>query len=297
MTKDKLVLRPRRWYAWETVPGERPESALRPCTPAFVTEVTALKTGKGVLRVGFVVALRPVAAERRMVELRVVLHRDDHLIGTFLDASGHERTAIVREVELPWLAHYATEFWSRFPPASFERHGTGFSAEGCDAQSYLNEAFGDDEDSVLHGTTAVSFGVRPHKMPKATAAVRLDRAFSEFDSYLIRRGFTPQRTEDRWFVHFESGRLLMRRSWTGFLIYEVAFEERGATLLATDARINRNPKQYGGTDDEDDKRMILELIDELLLGLPAQFPAQGGIAASGHQAIAARSAAEKAAFR
>lgn len=95
----------------------------------------AAQTGKGVLRLGFVSALRPVAVERRTVDLRVVLHRDDHLIGTFLNAAGHQRTAIVREVDVPWLAHYATEFWSRFPPSRFERHGTGFSAEGYDAQA------------------------------------------------------------------------------------------------------------------------------------------------------------------
>ncbi|GGC67480.1 hypothetical protein GCM10011504_51800 [Siccirubricoccus deserti] len=292
-----MVLHPRRWYAFQTIPGERPDSAFRPCTPAFITEVTPLKSGKGVLRLGFVAALCPVAAERRTLDLRVVLHRADYLIGTFLDAGGCERTAIFREVDLPWLAHYATEFWSRFPPSSLEHEGIGFAIETWDAQTYLNEAFGPDENHVLNGTTAASFGVKLHKMPKATAVIRLDRSFSEFDSYLIRRGVTPRQMEDRWFIYFESGRLLMRRSWTGLLIYEVVLEERGASLWARDARANRNPKQYGGTDDEDDKRMILNLIDELLLGLPARVPVQEGLLSPDWQAIAARSTASKAAFQ
>jgi hypothetical protein len=88
----------------------------------------------------------------------------------------------------------------------------------------------------------------------------------------------------------------MRLSWTGFLIYEVTFEECAAALRATSARINRNPKQYGGTDDEYDTRMIAFLIEALLLGLPAPFPVQEELSPD-QQAIAAWSVAGKAGFQ
>jgi hypothetical protein len=70
------------------VPGPRPREARRTGderdTPHPHTRplVTPLKTGKGILRVGFVAALHPVAARRMLVGLRVVLRRADHLIGT-----------------------------------------------------------------------------------------------------------------------------------------------------------------------------------------------------------------------
>jgi hypothetical protein len=92
--------------------------------------VTPLKSGKGVLRLSFIAALYPAASRRRTVDLRVAIRRPDHLVGTFLDADRQVRTAVVREVDLPWLALYCPEFRHRFPPEYFVLHGIGFSTKG-----------------------------------------------------------------------------------------------------------------------------------------------------------------------
>lgn len=290
---EKFSVAPRRWYAWQTTPGDDEAAGLRPCTPFFITGVMPLKTGKGVLRLSGIAALYPTAARHLRVDLRVALHQPDHLVGTFVDASGRVQTAIVREVDFRWLTLYCPEFWYRFPPSRFVLHEMGFSTKVDDAQTYLRAAFGADEDRVLRGATEASFKSKLQKMPKQSLTLRLDRPFSEFDSILLRRGFVPRQMEDKWFIYCKDDRLLMRRSWTGMLIYEVSLEEHGAAVVATEARVNRNPKQYGCTDDDHDRRMVHWLIDTLLLGIPSDFPSSQGLSPE-QQAIEAWAVAGKA---
>ncbi len=293
MPASKLTLTSRRWYTWQALSGDESEALFRPCTPIFATDVEPLKTGKGILRVSFVAALRPVAPVRRTVNIRIAFHRADHLIGTLRDADGDEHTVVVREPDFAWLEHYCTEFWFRFPPSHFERSELGFTSKVEDAQTYLSEAFGADEERILAGTTPTSFGAPRPPMPDRHTVIRLDIPFSPFDSFLIRRGFRPEQMEEKWFIYFHDGKLWMRRSWTGLIIYEIAFEERGDSLLATSARVNRDPEQYKETDDERDRGMIFYLIRRILLGLPAAYPVADGLSPE-QAALSAWSMAGKA---
>jgi hypothetical protein len=74
--------------------------------------------------------------------------------------------------------------------------------------------------------------------------------------------------EDKWFVYWKDDCLYFHRSWTGFCIYIVRFVCDDIGGKAAVATVNRDPDQYGGTDDEYDRRMIAYLIDVLLLRRP-----------------------------
>ncbi len=273
MPEGRFVLRPGRWYAWQSIPGPRPEAPSWSSTPAFVTVATPLKTGKRILRLGFVAALRPVAAKPVEVDLRVAVHHGDHLVGTYRDAAGRDRTGIVREVDFAWLAEHCGEFHARFPPNHFLHDLTFFPAgatEGirdsiADAHEYLRRAFGGTAESVLSGAAEADHGAERLPMPARKSLIMLDRAYSPLDSYLIRRGFRPGEMEDKWFVYFKDSGLFLRRSWTGRLIYHVAFQERGDALYASHAHANRDPEQWPNGSDEHDRGDIFALIDILLL--------------------------------
>ena len=112
-------------------------------------------------------------------------------------------------------------------------------------------------------------------MPARRSTFSLDQTYSPFDSWMIARGFVPMVMEEKWFVYMEGGRLLFRRSWTGILIYDVEATWRGDHLYLGQVRVNRDPEQYGETDDEYDRRLLAYLIVVVLLGEHVPFPTKG----------------------
>jgi hypothetical protein len=72
--------------------------------------------------------------------------------------------------------------------------------------------------------------------------------------------------EEKWFVFVEGDTLHAHRSWTGVCIFQVSFSRAGEGYVADDALVNRDAREYGGTDVAQDARLLASLIDELLVG-------------------------------
>lgn len=106
-------------------------------------------------------------------------------------------------------------------------------------------------------------------------SVRLDvqRTYTAAEMSKIRGGLIPEEMEDKWFVFYEGDTLYLHRSWTGFCIYQACFERRGEEYALVEAWASRDPEQYQASDDAHDARLLLYLIDVLLLGKYAPFPA------------------------
>ncbi len=92
---------------------------------------------------------------------------------------------------------------------------------------------------------------------------------------MIRRGVIPAQMEDKWFIYWDDGELFFHRSWTGCCVYVVKFQTDNDGYKAVEARVNRDPLQYGETNDGKDKAMILFLIDVVLLHRAHDFPGSG----------------------
>jgi len=289
-----LAITAGRWWGWQEIPLRH---AGWGASPVFVTDVAPLGTGKGMLRLGFVQAMHPRAAVRRSVTLRVLRRTPTHVAGCLADLDGERRTALLCPADFGWISACCPLLWRCRPPAVPTLMIDGVPVPGPDAAAYLAATLGRNEAEVLAGAAAARFGVRPPPPPAArTASLALGVTYPPFESWLIARGFVPQEMEDKWFIHMEdgdAGRLLFRRSWTGNLIYEVGTEWRGDSLHLVQARVNRDPAQYGQTDDAYDRRLLLFLIDAVLLGGRAQFPAPPGLDAE-QGAIRAWSVAGKA---
>ena len=105
-------------------------------------------------------------------------------------------------------------------------------------------------------------------LPEKRTTIPLGQPYSAEELSLIRQGLVPQRMEDQWFIFHEDDALFFHRSWTGHCIYVVHFHERGDEIRATYADVNRDPEQYGETDDQRDRELVLELIRALLLKRP-----------------------------
>lgn len=55
--------------------------------------------------------------------------------------------------------------------------------------------------------------------------LELQRTFSSPEMERIRFGKVAREMEEKWNIYYEDSRLHMLRSWTGFEVYEVAFDE------------------------------------------------------------------------
>lgn len=113
---------------------------------------------------------------------------------------------------------------------------------------------------------------KTREFPERYSTVRLDRTFSPQELQRLRQGLVPGQMEDKWFLYWQDDALHFHRSWTGICIYIVRFEVDGESCRMTEADVNREPDQYGETNDDYDAAMISYLIDALLLGRDADFP-------------------------
>lgn len=91
----------------------------------------------------------------------------------------------------------------------------------------------------------------------------LGLVFTAQQSALLRMGFVPASQDEKWFSYFADNVLYLHRSWTGICIFKIYFEPHEDGLLATHAEVNREPEQYGETEDEHDILLIRGQMIEL----------------------------------
>ncbi len=119
----------------------------------------------------------------------------------------------------------------------------------------------DGERDVEQAATAAGWNIRP--LPERHTVLRLDFVLSSAEAAAIRKGFIPQVMEEKWFSYYANDTLFQHRSWTGFCIDRVHFVPEGLGLRATHAEVNREPEQYGETDDAADIQRIESMVREL----------------------------------
>ena len=102
-------------------------------------------------------------------------------------------------------------------------------------------------------------------MPERRTTVALDRLYDPAAAKRIRKGWYPAAMEEKLFTWFEEPVLHMQRSWTGFCQYQVTFALQGKRLRAVSAVANRDPRQYLETDDDEDRRRVVAMMDDLFI--------------------------------
>ena len=94
-------------------------------------------------------------------------------------------------------------------------------------------------------------------MPKQHDRFVLTRSFSDEEMDALRLGNVPQAMEDKWFWYMEGSALFAHRSWTGYCIYRIDFQEDHRHVVT----VNRDPKQYSCTSTEEDRKTLNKLLD------------------------------------
>ena len=94
-------------------------------------------------------------------------------------------------------------------------------------------------------------------MPEKNDTFVLTRAFTKEEMDNLRLGNIPQAMEDKWFWYMERSTLWAHRSWTGYCIYRIDFQEDGRHVVT----VNRDPEQYSCTSVKEDRKTLNKLLD------------------------------------
>ena len=125
---------PDRWYGWQMLPGYSGDNASY-FSPIRVSQVTPLKSGKGLLDLEFFNAFYAEGAQGFNVRLGVIARRAEYLIAKIEYADGLQRDAIVTRLSEAWLRRH-TKILELNPP---ERMAESLAQHELDY--YLNCVF------------------------------------------------------------------------------------------------------------------------------------------------------------
>ena len=81
-------------------------------------------------------------------------------------------------------------------------------------------------------------------MPEENLTVPMDLRLTDEQMGTILRGHIPEAMEDHWFMYCGDNHIRYYRSWTGFCIFEAAFEESYSGFKVSSLTINQNPDQF-----------------------------------------------------
>ncbi len=103
------------------------------------------------------------------------------------------------------------------------------------------------------------------------ASMRFEQSYSEGEMDLIRRGYLPERMEEKWFLFFEDDCLYACRSWTGITIFMASFSKHAASKWSIDT-VQMPSGALTEMGSEQAKETLQFLIDRLLLGRSSTLP-------------------------
>jgi hypothetical protein len=67
-----------------------------------------------------------------------------------------------------------------------------------------------------------------HPLPDERSPLSLQREFAVEEFEQMRRGFIPERMEEKWFIFCEENTLFFHRSWSGYCIFQLSLKREGA---------------------------------------------------------------------
>lgn len=106
-------------------------------------------------------------------------------------------------------------------------------------------------------------------MPISSKFLAIDAVFTPEEFQNITLGYIPNGMDERWFMYYDEPWFYMHRSWTGYCIYKVRFEECATGFKVVEVIANRDPSQYIVADDADadalDASVLQEIFDHIKL--------------------------------
>lgn len=117
--------------------------------------------------------------------------------------------------------------------------------------------------------TADSWNTLP--MPDRNTVIPMDVTIPSATMSIVKMGHIPEAMEDHWFMYCDENTIRYYRSWSGICIYVAKYEDDGTNCHITELTVNRDPEQYGGTDNEHDVALFMALLIEEYGGNASEY--------------------------
>ena len=117
--------------------------------------------------------------------------------------------------------------------------------------------------------TADSWKTLP--MPERNTVIPMNVTITSANMAIVKMGHIPDAMEDHWFMYCDENTIRYYRSWSGICIYVAKYEDDGVNCRITELTVNREPEQYGGTDNEHDVALFMALLTEEYGGDAGEF--------------------------
>lgn len=108
-------------------------------------------------------------------------------------------------------------------------------------------------------------------MPDNNTVIPMDLTIPSAAMRIVKFGHIPDAMEDHWFMYCDETTIRYYRSWTGICIFVARYVIDGELCRITELQVNRDPVQYGSTDDEHDKALFMALLTEEYGGDATQY--------------------------
>lgn len=95
--------------------------------------------------------------------------------------------------------------------------------------------------------------------------LKTDLVFGREEFNKLEHGFLPMSMDDKWLIYMEDEHLHFLRSWTNFETYRAKVEQEGDQYRIREFLVERDPRHSTAANDEEDVRLLSDLIQHLLL--------------------------------
>lgn len=99
-------------------------------------------------------------------------------------------------------------------------------------------------------------------MPDKHIVMPMDVTIPSAAMSIVKCGHIPHAMEDHWFMYCDDTTIRYYRSWSGICIFIAKYEDNGTECRITELMVNRDPNQYGSSNDEHDKALFMALLTE-----------------------------------
>lgn len=167
-------------------------------------------------------------------------------------------------------AHQAHNPEGNFKPFAEEFSGLGrISADEMKALMMWKlgagnsaKRFNGENPMPLKTVVATKDSWKTEPIPRRHVTIPMNVTLPKEALEIVKYGHIPEAMEDHWFMYCDEDSIRYYRSWTGICIYIAKYKEEGETVRITELQINRDPTQYGSTDDKKDTALFMALLTE-----------------------------------
>lgn len=270
-TATRLQLAPRSWFGWQVLSHDAGIGPPWQASPIFITTVTPLKTGRGILKIDCVATLRPLQPKKVSATLQIQYHVSDIIVGKWRE-EGREWVVAITLPTMNWLHQQCATLVQARPWHMLVEHGH-VDGDGDLGDLYVRMLFGNDEIGVLSAPAIDHFLDKPEATPTRLDYAEVIQRYDGLDAWLVVRGFAPAAMEHKWCIRSErrdkDNVLAIYRSWTGFPVWKWRYQTTDTGIELSAVEVGINPEYYTPEPWPTERKRLRAIVEDVLLGRDA----------------------------